>query len=453
MVQEQAFGMKVVLIAPNYLIRDDFGDPTDPPIGIASIAAVLLEIGHDVLVIDANAENLSEDSVLDRVCEFEPDAVGISCNYSPLHNPTQSIASLVRQACGCPVIVGGNHASALAEYILGSMKDVDYVVRGEGEVILPLLLESLTGKRVVKDVPGITFRSPQGLVTTAEAPLAADLDAFPIPAYHLLPMHIYKRYNIVASRGCPFECAYCASNTIFKRKVRYRSPESVVSEIEHLIANFGRRHFWFSDDTFTSNATYTHKLLDEINLRKLEITWSCLTRVNRVDETLLLKMKESGCQYVSYGIESGSEKMLNEMGKKVGVDDILRAVEVTHRVGLRQYGFFIVGFPGESRETILDSYRLIFNSKLDGAAFNILIPLPGTRVMKYLLDKGLLSLDEMEWDYLFARTVTESYEKYAADLAERWTELSSRELLDACTVGNQLPEIFRYLLSSDKAQA
>jgi anaerobic magnesium-protoporphyrin IX monomethyl ester cyclase len=441
--------MKVLLVAPNYLIRDEFGDPTDPPIGIASIAALLESRGICVTVIDANAENLSLEQLLVRFRQVRPDVVGISCNYSPLHNPTLLLAQRIKMESECLVVVGGNHAAAMAEHLLAGATAIDYIVRGEGEVILPELLASLEAGRSISEVKGISYRSGTTVINTPDAELAADLEDFPLPAYHLLPMHVYKRYNIIASRGCPFQCSYCASNTIFKRKVRYRSAFAVVDEIEHLITTYGNRHFWFSDDTFTSRADYTHALLDEIIRRNLEITWSCLTRVNRIDKGLLDKMKKSGCAYISYGIESGNAEMLHRIGKKISVADVLTALEVTHAAGIRQYGFFIVGFPGETQQTILDSYKLIFNSKLDGAAFNILIPLPGTRVMNELLEKGIISLDEIKWDYLFARTIDESYEDYAANLAARWTELTPKELIDACKVGHKLPEVFRYVQAGE----
>lgn len=440
--------MKILLIAPNYLIREEFGDPTDPPIGIASIAAVLQRKGYQVAIIDANAENLSGEQLGARIIAENPAFVGISCNYSPLHNPTIQLAELIKRELSCPVIVGGNHASAMASHLLQCSSSIDFVVRGEGEVILPCLLDALIDGKDLRAVRGISFRMGQDIVTTEEEQLAPSLDEFPRPAYELLPMHIYKRYNIIASRGCPFECAYCASNTIFRRKVRYRSPLSVVDEIEYLLHNFGEKHFWFSDDTFTSHANYTHKLLDELLRRELRITWSCLTRVNKVDRDLLEKMKLSGCAYISYGIESGNEEMLRRIGKKITVEDILQTLDLTHSVGIRQYGFFIVGFPGETEQTIMDSYRLIYRSKLDGAAFNILIPLPGTRVMNELLAQGLIKLDEIKWDYLFARTIDESYEGYAAGLATRWTGLSARELIDACTIGHRLPDIFRNVQQS-----
>lgn len=219
----------------------------------------------------------------------------------------------------------------------------------------------------------------------------------------------------------------------------------MVREIEFLLQHYGERHFWFSDDTFITHSQYTHRLLDELMRRGLDITWSCLTRVNKVTRELLEKMKRSGCSYVSYGIESGNQDMLNRMGKKITLHEILATLKVTRQVGIQQYGFFIVGFPGESWETIMDSYRLIYQSRLDGAAFNILIPLPGTKLFGELSKLKLITLDEIKWDFLFARTPQETYESFSADLASRWSHLSSGELIEACKTGHRLPEIFRHI--------
>jgi len=437
--------LKVALIFPNYILREEFGEASDPPLGVASIAAVLEEKGYGVSVIDANAENLTKGEISFRLAELKPDVVGISCNYSPLHNPSLQIAAMIKSEFGIPVIAGGNHATALAEYILGCSRDIDFIARGEGEIVLPDLLEALQSGANLNHIKGITYREANSMCSTPDAPLMTDIDKLPMPAYHLLPMDKYTRYNIIASRGCPFNCSYCASGVIFKRKMRYRSPEMVVDEIEQLFQTYGKRHFWFSDDTFTSIPRYTNALLDELIKRDIRITWSCLTRVDIVTKELLEKMKRSGCSYISYGIESGNQEMLNKMGKAITLGEILTTLKLTSEVGIKQYAFFMVGFPGENWKTIMDSYKLIYQSKLDGAAFNILIPLPGTRLMSELVKANLLKLDEVKWDYLFARTPQEAYESYSAELAARWTELSGAELIEACKIGHRFPDISRYV--------
>lgn len=437
--------MRVALVAPNYLMREAFGEASDPPLGIAIVAAVLLEAGHDVLLIDANAEDISLDEVLERLRAFSPGMVGISCNYAPLHNPTIQLANAVRSEIGCFVFAGGNHASAMAEYLLERAPGLSAVVRGEGEPVVGAIADALEGSSDLAEVPGLLISTPAGIADTGRAPVVEDLDALPLPAYALLPMHRYARHNIMSSRGCPFSCSYCASNVVFSCRVRYRSPSKVAEEIEYLLGNYEHKHFWFSDDTFTSNRAYTNRLLDALAAIDMPFTWSCLTRVSVVDRALLERMKAVGCTYVSYGIESGHQGMLDAMGKRISVAEIARTLELTSSVGLRQYGFFIVGFPGETEETLCATYRLIATTSLDGAAFNVLIPLPGTSLMDDLVREGLLTLDEIEWDRLFARTPDEQHDWYSARLASRWTELSATELVEACVVGHAIPGLMRCL--------
>lgn len=436
--------MKICLIFPNYVIRETFGNPSDPPLGIALIAAVLEKMGYEVTIIDANAENLKISDIRGRLRKIKPDVAAISCNYSPLHNPTLEIAAMIKDELDIPVVVGGNHATALAEYIIGLGNNIDYVARGEGETVLPDLLEALQGRKDLADVKGLTYRKAGSIVSNDDAALISNLDTIPLPAYHLLKMELYNRYNIIASRGCPYNCSYCASNVIFKRRVRYRSPEHVVDEIELLLSNYGNKRFWFSDDTFTSNTLYVDKLLDEIIHRNIHINWSCLTRVNSVSGGILNRMKKTGCTYISYGVESGNPEMLKRMNKRISLSDVENALKLTKDAGIEMYLFFLVGNFNETWDSISDSYRLIIDMKPTGASFAVVIPLPGTKMFNDLTNKNLIDINAIQWDYLFAKIPGGSYEDYAAGLASRWCSLESNDLIRACKIGETLPLILNF---------
>lgn len=187
--------MKIVLIFPNYLLRKEFGETLDPPLGIAAIAAVFEKRSYDVSIIDANVENLTIDEIRSRLIKLKPDVVGISCNYSPLHNPTLGIAAMVKSEFDIPVIVGGNHATAVAEYMLSCSHDIDFIARSEGEAVLPDLLEALQQKALLNHVKGITYREGDSIISTPHAPLIANLDDLPIPAYHFYPWINPIQYN------------------------------------------------------------------------------------------------------------------------------------------------------------------------------------------------------------------------------------------------------------------
>lgn len=436
--------LRTALISPNYVVREKFGECSDPPLGIAYIASALEKKGHEVTIIDANAENLGISEILSKLKEFKPDVAGISCNYSPLHNSTLQVAAMIKEEFMIPVIVGGNHATAMSEYLIDHCDDdISIVVRGEGEEIVPRLLEAIQGNIKLDQVNGITYKEDDIVVSTRSAPLVCDLDVLPMPAYHLLPMERYIRYNIIASRGCPYDCTFCAAHVIFERKVRYRSPKNVVDEIEHLLSKYGKKHFWFSDDTFTKNTAYLDKLMDEFSERRLDITWSCLTRVNLISKDILSKMKKTGCTYISYGVESGNREMLSRINKKISLSQVRKALQLTREAGLRMYTFFLVGNQEEDWETITDSYELIMDTEPDGASFAVVIPLPGTKMWDDLINDGLIDPDAMQWDYLFAKMPGGKYEDYAASLASRWCKLRPPELITACKIGETLPLILQ----------
>ncbi|MBI3986943.1 MAG: B12-binding domain-containing radical SAM protein [Lentisphaerae bacterium] len=433
---------RVALLIPNFLLREQFGDISDPPIGVASIGGVLERRGHETLIVDGMAENLRDDDILKRVEEFRPRYIGIGCNYSVLHNPARQLARRLRDAFGKSVFifVGGNHASAMGETLLRQAGDAfDAVAHGEGESVTPALVEALEAGEAVTSIPGLSVLLNGGVLRRPDLPLVADLDSLGMPAYHLLPMRCYQRYNIVSMRGCPYACDFCASTVLFSRKVRYRSPGSVVAEIEHLLNRYGDRLFWFSDDTFTVNRRHTEALLKTILDRGLRVRWSCLTTVNTVETDVLNLMRESGCRHISYGIETGHPAFFPFVGKPISREAVIRTSRLTRAAGLAHYGFFIFGFPGESWDTVADTYELIFRCELDGGGMNILIPLPGTALWKRLFDEQrLFRLDEMQWDKLFARLPNEAHECFPAQLASRWCKLSADELLEACVVGQRL---------------
>jgi len=440
---------KIALIVPNFLLREEFGDISDPPIGIASIAAWLERHGHEIMIIDAMAENIGLGEVASRLQAFAPVAVGISCNYCPLHNQTLLLAAKIKQQLGnrVTVFVGGNHASAMADNLLrGAAGNIDVIVTGEGELTALNLITALEAKAPLSQVAGLAYLESGSVRRTPPQAMVEDIDSLGMPAYHLLPMHLYRRYNIVSMRGCPYSCSYCASTAIFSRKVRYRSPESVVAEIEHLLKTYGPRQFWFSDDTFTVNRTHTTTMLRSMVERTGGISWSCLTTVNSVKADLLELMRDSGCEYISYGVESGNPDTLAAIGKKTTPASIAATSRLTHSVGLRHYGFFIFGFVDETWDSVYDTYKLIHECELDGGGMNILIPLPGTRMWTTLVhERGAFTPDEILWDELFARLPNENRIPYAAELAARWTRMSAPDLLEACRIGQRMFDISRHL--------
>lgn len=417
---------------PNFNWNANFEVQKDPPMGILYIASALEQHGFDVRIIDANLGNLTMDEVVWR-CR-DSSVVGISCNYAPLHNVTLHLcAALKRVNPHIRTVVGGNHATALSKMLLRqSHGTIDYIVRGQGETVFPHLMRTVEHNLVY----GISYVDKEGnVIENPDAPSICNLDYIPLPAYHLLDMELYDRYNIVTSRGCPYNCRYCASNVITKGKVLYRSPDCIVEEIQLLVKKYGNKHFWFCDDTFTSNYRHTDALLDCLLENQVDISWSCLTRVNLTRPELLRKMKRAGCKYISYGVESGDEAILRAMDKRITLDAVRSALLMTKAAGIDMYLFFIIGYPGDTLDSVRKSFDLIREVQPTGVGMNVLIPLPGTPLWDDLVAKGLLDPDAIEWDRLFTRTGYSDYENYSARLASQWCELTEDQIISLCGEG------------------
>ena len=432
---------KVVLLMPNTHSEVKLNLKKDPPIGILYIASVLRNAGYDLHVVDAFALNISLDEAVKRVLDLEPNYLGISCNYSPLHNITLKIADEIKAInSSINIFVGGNHATACAnELLVQSNNSIDAICLGQGE---KSVLAYLNAKKELLDfstVCGVAYVSGNEIVINEKCSIIEDLDSIPFPAYDLIDMDIYDRYNIIASRGCPFACTYCASNVIVQKFVKYRSAQNILDEVEMLIAEYGEKMFWFSDDTFTANQKFANALMDEIAYRKVQFKWSCLTRVNKTSLKLLEKMKSNGCQYISYGVESGNDQILANMNKMIEKSEIKSAIELTKKANIDVYTFFLIGYPGENTQTIEDTFKLVHEINPTGASFAIVIPLPGTTMWNQLVSTQKIFFDEIEWDYLFATTGRESEsERYSAKLASKWCNISEDELIKFYEIGNQI---------------
>lgn len=432
---------KIVLVMPNTHETVKLNVKKDPPIGILYIAAVLRKADFIVSIVDAFALNLTINETVELVMKENPDYVGISCNYSPLHNITLQISQEIKALMPeLKIFVGGNHATASADkLLLQSSGNIDVICMGQGEITALSYVSSVENKMDLSQIQGIAYLEKQKVVQNAMHSILNQLDEIPFPAYDLIDMSIYDRYNIIASRGCPFSCTYCASNVILKRNVKYRSVENIADEIELLLTNYGPKMFWFSDDTFTANIKFATALMDEIERRKLEFEWSCLTRVNDTSIELLKKMKKNGCKYISYGIESGNDQMLLSMNKKITKAEIINTIALTKEAGIDVYTFFLIGYPGETQESVEDSFNLILESKPTGASFAIVIPLPGTEMWKILEERKLIDFESVKWDFLFAKTGTASEsERYSAHLAATWCDISEDSLIALYERGNSI---------------
>lgn len=378
---------KIVLINPPQLTGY-----SQPPMGLALIASVLEREGYPVSILDANALKLHPGKVASQAPEA--DIVGLTA-MTPTVNAAISIARHLKQANpDLTIILGGPHAVLLPEETLATAPEIDVIVRGEGEETFIELLRALEGKRGLDSISGITYRRNGEIVSAPTKSTQVDLDSLPFLAYHLLPWQRYKPSPphgralpfaaIITSRGCPYKCAYC-SKPVFGSRFRGQSPERVVDEIVYHQRKLGINELAFYDDVFTLNKERAYAIADEIIKRGVKISWSCETRVDLVDKELLRHIKQAGCYAIAYGIESGSPEILATLNKGITLQQAEEAVRLSQEVGLQTIGYFMIGSPGETPETVRQTIDFAKKLKLDFAQFSVTIPFPGTKLYELYL--------------------------------------------------------------------
>ncbi|WFN37397.1 B12-binding domain-containing radical SAM protein [Methanomicrobium antiquum] len=356
-----------------------------PPLGLASLAAVLEKEEFFSEIIDSNALNLSMDDIAEKT--RNSDIVGISA-MTPSINIAIILAKKIKELNPkAIVILGGPHPTILPEDTLRKSESIDLVIRGEGENTILEVAKSIENKKSFNNILGISYKLGNNIQNNPNRELISDLDSLPFLAYHLLPLKKYKFHPphgrkrahmaMLTSRGCPYKCTFC-SKSVFGDIPRYQSPNRIVNEIEYLYDNFNVREIDFYDDTFTLRKERVIEFTQELKERNLDIEWTCEARVNLINQVLLNAMQKSGCYLVSFGIESGNQHILNTLNKKITLRQIRNAVEITHHAGIESVGYFMLGSPGETPDTIRNTIDFAKSLPLDYVQFSIATPFPGT---------------------------------------------------------------------------
>jgi len=387
--------MKIALIAPPYPLEEI----PSPPLGLTYIAAVCEAAGAEVVIFDYIVRGYSEIKLKAELEAFDPDIAG-----------TNSVTMNFKQAAGIlstvkkinPKIItlmGGPHVSFDCDATLTAYPKIDIIVKGEGEETLKELLGVIHNRSAWYEVRGIAFRGDDRIITTSPRPFIRDLDALPIPARHLLPMARYQALgypvSIITSRGCPNQCIFCLGRRMVGQKVRFRSPSLIADEIEELIS-MGSSYINIADDLFTASKQRVSALCNEFLKRKLDVHWSAFSRVNTIDVETLKLMKSAGCHSVSFGIESGNPDMLKRVKKGITIDQARKASAACREAGIRGHASFMVGLPGETHETMMDSLALQKELEIE-SAYHFLSPFPGTDVREKIADYDLEILTH-DWD-------------------------------------------------------
>ncbi len=402
---------RVLLIDPPYLGRGarwwDHVGARMPGLGLPSLAAWLERSGHRVDLVDCTAEGIGPEDLRARVGGLRPDVVGLTAMTPVVPAALAAARTCRRLFPGARIVVGGTHATVRPEDLLAG-DAVDAVVRGEGEIPLERLVDGAS----VEELTGVSYRGDGGVVHNPECTPIDDLDDLPLPAYHLLDLRRYRpglgTYRrlpamcLVTTRGCAHHCTYCFN--LFGHRPRRRSAERILDDVRQLRRRFGIRQLLFYDDAFTVHRDRLRAFCQGLLRDGARVSWTCYGRVDAVRADLLSLMARAGCHQICYGIESGSQRVLDSVDKRITLEQVRRAVRLTREAGIEPRGSFMLGNRGETARTMLQTIDLALSLDLEVALFSVATPYPGTALYDWAEREGLLTT--RDWaDYDRAHTV------------------------------------------------
>lgn len=366
--------------------------------GLAYIGSYLEEHGFTVKILDLSIDRKTDGEILDYIGLVKPKKVGISCMSVHVSFADRISKKIKSRFCKIQLLLGGIHPTALPEKTVKELKYFDVFVLGEGELTVLELMKDVE----LSKVNGIAYLKNNKVVINPPRAMIEDLDILPFPARHLFPD--MKNYNlgfdwegkkpaamVFTSRGCPFNCIYCASKVMWKRKVRFRSAENVLKEVDFLVKKYGVKEILFYDDHFTLNKNRLIAICEGLIKKQKEykVSWCCLSRTDSLDLEIAKLMKKSGCHMISFGVESGSQTILNAMDKNVLVKDIINTFKICKKAGINTKSSFIFGGPEESYSTVKETQDLIKKILPDYVWFFIMTPMPGTKLYQLHVESGI----------------------------------------------------------------
>ncbi|MBS3165653.1 radical SAM protein [Candidatus Woesearchaeota archaeon] len=412
--------IKVAIVNPSLTREEKLGKSAKytsaelPPLGLCYLAAALREKGYEVKIIDAPGQFLPIEETIKQVLEFKAEYVCLAATIISIFPAADFTNELARKS-NIKVILGGPHVTAVPEETMEKFPEFDIAIIGEAEITLPEVLKVLENKGDLKEVDGLIFKLDGKLIKNRPRKLIQNLDTLPLPAYDLIPnlaenyrpskltYHRLPSTSIITSRGCPHQCTFC-DRSVFGNQWRFHSAEYIMKVINWLHKDYGIVDFFFVDDHFTVNKERAMKICNAIIDSNLDITWSVIGRVDYVDVEMLKMMKKAGCKQVSFGLESGSQQILDFLKKGVTLDKMRYGVRITKEIGMEVKGLFMVGTPTETKETLDETMNFIKELKLDFVNVGAFTPIPGAEIYEDAKKYGDFEADWRKmnlWDVVF----------------------------------------------------
>lgn len=453
---------KIMLIFPPSSSLTSWEPMVTPPMGMAYLGAAVRKAGYEVKLLDTVCEDaycetrlndhicrygLPYHHIVEKVKAFDPQVVGLSCIFSNQWPALRDIAMRLRaQLPGLIIVAGGAHPTFLP---VRSMEDapLDYIIKGEGEQSFVDLLDRLKLDKPIDQVDGLVWREGDQIRENPKTGYIKDLDSIPFPAYDLLPMEKYFKYALpmsygflsarnvpmVTSRGCPHKCSFCSSTNLWGNRFRMRSPENVLEEMDWLVDTYGIREIKFQDDNLTAGRDRARKIFQAMIDRPWHLHWNTPNGIATwtLDEEIISLAKRSGCYSLTMAIESGDQEVIDKIVKKpIKLENVIKVNDIMKKNRIHRSAYFIIGFPGETREQIQNTIDLGRKLKLDARAVFIYNPLPGSELFEECVRRG----------YVTEESFFETGNQYFSSVvdSEDWTGEELETLIRRVYFGNYL---------------
>ncbi|MCX5641788.1 MAG: radical SAM protein [Candidatus Omnitrophica bacterium] len=382
--------MKVLLINPPGWQKGSIN------LGLSYLAASLISSGHEVRIFDINASNQPPDIIAGRVAKYAPDLIGFSVKTATARSTALISRNIKKVYTRALHVAGGPHITLSYREFLTENPEFEYVFLGDSEISFADFINRISGGQDTHKVDGIAYRNQNEIITNP-IKIIENLDTLPLPDFDVIDIFPPEdfRYPLLTSRGCPYACIYCCVGLLSGKKWRGRNPEKVIEELKIAQKRYGIRTFEILDDNFTLEPERAKMFCALLIKENLKLQWYCHNgiRADKIDLELARLMRKAGCTSVAVGIESGDENIFNSIRKGETLEDIVRGVKLIKQAGMRVVGYFIIGLPGDSLESIRRTIQFQQKLGLDDFNYGILNPYPGTTVWKILKEQGQTLLD------------------------------------------------------------